>query len=169
MLIEYIGRLAVVVLWLLTAACVLGAAALVPAYLRVHGELTELTGAFATGAQATTSTAAQEARHTIVTITTTRDFLDRIQAAERSSDVLDDALALLPNSIRLMGVSYDRAGRTLAIEAVATDRESAVAYAHTLEERERFTSVDLPIGSLAKRTNIPCTFTATVSGTTTPL
>ncbi len=167
-IVEYVGRVVVVAALLLTMSCVVGTVALVPAYVRVSGELDELShGAAFT--RATSTTAAQDARRAIAATMATRTLLDHLAAAERASDVLADAWAVLPETVQVTGVSYDRTARSLTVEAVAADRESAVAYARVLDAHERFDAVNLPIGSLAKRADIPCTFVANIHGTTTPL
>jgi Tfp pilus assembly protein PilN len=140
----------VVAAFLASCATITGILALVPTYTQLLTEIDSYEETEVAEMQST-STAREELRAAARTLFVYRTALDELEI----SDVLKDALTVMPEDVRVTGVAYARSGSTLTIAGLAGNRTALVTFSRSLESHERFSSVQLPISDLAKNTDLP--------------
>ena len=78
-------------------------------------------------------------------------------------DIIAKIIAMRGSTIKIQGFDYDAAGgqERLAISGVAADRDSLAQFVDVLKKDPTFTSIELPVSSYVKSTNISFSIMAT--------
>ena len=152
---EYLLRaINVGVLFLAVVVC-MGTIALVPAYLRVWTDLANLTEELDATAQATEVTEFKAAESLLKESAYTISILEQRMQERHFTNIIQDALNLLPDGVQITGMAFERETGTLVLEGVAGTRDNLVGYKQSLEEQDGVKSVTSPISNLAKSVDLP--------------
>ena len=83
------------------------------------------------------------------------------------SDILNDITSTMPAGITLWQYSYTHSAEeiTITIAGRATTREALLSFGDALNSSQLFSTVDIPISTLARSTDIAFTLTLKVSDT----
>ncbi len=156
-LAAYHKKLFLIELLLLNAVLFLGCALFVPTFLAAKGErdvaLTEknqLTAKIDSGRKDTVEAQIQGIKDKVTALKKGSDALSALTALER-------ALSRPRVGIDLSGISFslDRETYRIGLDGKAATRENLVAFVKALQGEPSFAKVDLPVGSLAKSSNVP--------------
>ncbi|MFA6050672.1 MAG: PilN domain-containing protein [Candidatus Paceibacterota bacterium] len=74
--------------------------------------------------------------------------------------VLQDVLTLRPSNVSIRSITYTRgvgAPSSITLQGVAGERADLISFFRTLEKDPQFSDGDLPVGSLAKESNVSYT------------
>ena len=149
---EYYVRLATVTALLLSGSVVVGAIALVPAYMHTASELRLSDGAYEQCQKNVqdNDSLLEEVTRSSAMVT----FLEEKYAQEKLTTLLDEVLKEQPSGITLTGFSYKRTDSILALQGIASTRDLVVPFARSLESNQYFEKAPVPISNLAKNTNL---------------
>lgn len=94
----------------------------------------------------------------------TNALIAYLEADDRTefSKLLQELDTAAGNSIYLTEFSFDEAGKKVVISGLADTRSNLANFRTTLESKEKFTAVELPLSNLAKDTDISFTMTITL-------
>ncbi len=155
---QYILRLVSVILLVTSASIFVGAALLVPAFLR-SGRL--LSNALAQEVTASDNVDKKQYKLLRDKVSAINSVLTRISAIEDAGagsaiDELVSVQAKHASTISIRSIRYSaREQSSLRISGIASDRASLSGFVSELESSEMFEDVDLPIGNLVDREEIP--------------
>lgn len=166
---EYIMRTVQVAVIFLTVVTLLGATALIPAYVKVSDELADVE---ALRDKEAFEREVEEYKNAEMTLTDTARELSLLRKKILEfpvTDTITGVVSARPVGVAVRGISYERSSRTFIVEGIAGDRNALVSYRRALEEREGVGEVTSPIANLAKSTNLPFQLSFTLESTTTPV
>jgi len=72
-----------------------------------------------------------------------------VMASSTPSEMLADALALMPDGVSVTIITYHGAQNQLILDGEAPQRASVNAFRDALQKSERFKKVEVPVGALA--------------------
>lgn len=163
---EYLMRLATVFLCAWSIALAVGCASLVPVYLYVNSERSLVREEGATLDALVAGDGAEAPKDTLVRTSTVVSMLTALSKKTLVSDITRAALEERPDGVIIHSLRYTRRDNNLTLEGTADRRDQIVTYSRKLEDKELFTSAQLPIGDLAKSTNLRWRMTLTLSAPT---
>lgn len=167
-LTEYRLRALVVVLWMLVALVVVNLALLTPAYLGVFSKQAEadLRVVSFTGASSAENDAKEKAANARIVELNKKlgilvDISTSTQARIIPSEAFGKIISAKTAAIKIYSLAYtattDR--EDFVVTGVAADRDSLAKFVETLKEGGAFASVELPINSYVKSTDIEFSLT----------
>lgn len=161
---QYLLRVAVIGLVLLSIATAIGIILLSPSYLL--SEVREKSALQQTKLLEQ-SIAFQRKSGAQAEVSATKDRIRILRAGKVEvyvEEILNAALASRPDGVALTSFFYDskKDPATLTVRGIAVSRESIIELVENLEAQALFTTAKLPVSDLAKDTDIP--FTITVIG-----
>jgi Tfp pilus assembly protein PilN len=161
---EYLLRMATVALYLCSAAVILGAVILIPAYVSTSLRIEE--GERAKAALAAARSDAENPAAVIATIKRNVTILSALVQPVFVESIIERALTERPLGVTVAAVTFQNGINgegTLSIKGTARTRSSLVAFVRALEGVPYFSKVELPISNLAKNENIPFTMSIPVA------
>jgi len=164
---EYLGRLAIVSLFFLTALIVVHGVLLVPTYLFYNLRIGELEAEEARIDTVLAVAEERELEQRANMLRTHASFLETAKDMPTLTDAFQEVAGLRAGTITITSFSYEPARGekegNMQLVGTARDRDALYTFVRELEARPRITSASFPIGNLARERDIP--FTITVQGT----
>lgn len=150
---EYRTRLVAMFLFLLALLSLAVAVMLLPAYLfaTVEAEQAELEETRLLSAKAA---GAKTDAEVIVAVNEQIVGLEAFMMAPKPSEALIETLKSAGPSIELVRVSYEGGASTISLSGKATSRDALLQFSKALQKLPIVDAVDLPVGDLAKNTNV---------------
>ncbi|MDE2233181.1 MAG: hypothetical protein KGJ90_03535 [Patescibacteria group bacterium] len=152
---DYYLRLAVVVCIALASAAIVGAVALLPAYIQARNLESEQLSAVAkldnSGDKAGVSMET-ELKADMATISRVESSFSNASASRAISDIIS-----LRGNIRLTSFSFAASGKavSLIVQGIAPTRDDLVSFKNDIENSLNGAKVDLPLSELTKSADIP--------------
>jgi hypothetical protein len=167
---DYFFRLATVGIVGISLVMVINMLLLLPVYMYVHGQVTNLQTRLTGIDQSTKTTEEQDVATRLHALQTNAAYLVHTKSIPQASALLTSLLTVPRVGISLTSFSLSRGtdgkNNKLVMGGTALTRESLQNYAQLLGRLPYVSSVDLPISSYAQESNIQ--FTITLTGTLAP-
>lgn len=95
-------------------------------------------------------------------INTKLTFFQTINGEKGAMNTLASVISSLPDGVKLNSILFskkqgdkDKKGTAILISGIARNRESLVSFGNILRETNKFSSVEVPVSSLAKEKDLP--------------
>lgn len=167
---DYLFRVLVVVLWLLTVLVIIHGLLLLPSYLYVNQQIQARETQLATLELAASGATQQELKSRISALETRAKLLAALGTQGAASSAMRAVLAAPRPGIRLHGFTYAPSTKPeenkMTLNGIAATRESLRQYLGVLDTLPYVTKAELPISAYAKERDIA--FTITLTGTLIP-
>jgi Tfp pilus assembly protein PilN len=163
---EYSSRRLIVILAFVFVLGIVSAVSMFPSYLLSSARVKEVETQISAVRRSTIFTEATELEAKLQSTNQKIDLLMSSQKATKVEDLISEIISQKDSSIRFTGFNYkksvDKTPGSFSVSGIARDRESLSTFVRVLQNNERFSTVNLPVSSLAKDKNAE--FTLQITG-----